>query len=155
MGGFHITSQLFNAIQWGSKTHQNRVLEYYTTNSVWPWETGGPVNSHSVNLACLYLSSLQKSREANSGPGPKHAAGRCNRADFQGFMETEHINNTDGGWTSCNEESLFTRLRLSSQDWLICMAAWTSLCLQKQKTRNKFIPVSILPTTNVVTIAAF
>lgn len=66
---------------------QKSVLEYYTTNSVWPWKTGGPVNSQSVNLACLYLSSLQKNREANNGPGPKHALGRYNKA--RGFKDSE------------------------------------------------------------------
>ncbi len=44
----------------------------------------------------------------------------------QTFKDSEtqkHINNTDEGWTNCDEESFFTRQRLSSQDWLICMAA--------------------------------
>lgn len=61
------------------------MLEYYTTNSVWPWETGGPVNSQSVNLACLYLSSLQTIERPTMVQG--HALGMDNR--FEDF-KTEH-----------------------------------------------------------------
>lgn len=48
---------------------------------------------------------------------------RCQNMQCEGT--TGHIINTDKGVNRL----LFTRLRLSSQDWLICMAACTSLCV--------------------------
>lgn len=33
----------------------NAVLEFYTTNPVWSWETGGPVDSMSFSLACFHF----------------------------------------------------------------------------------------------------
>lgn len=65
--------------KWG-KGERFSVLEYYTTDSACPWETGGPVNSSSVNLACSRSSSPQHLRgrwwpsvQTCSGKGHKGA----------------------------------------------------------------------------------
>lgn len=68
--GMMMGFQLFKfTVKTGLYTEQIRkkvarfsVLEYYTTDSACPWKTGGPVNSLSVDLACLCLSSPQNLR---------------------------------------------------------------------------------------------
>lgn len=109
-----------------------QVWEYYTTNSAWPLETGGPVNSQLFqrysSMFLLVLSIVTKR--------PRKARGQ----NMQNCPSAEH--NQQHIW-----DRVFTRLRLSSQEWLICIAAWTSLSAQQQSEHGV---ISLSPTTQQI-----
>lgn len=108
-----------------------RLWEYYTTNSVWAWTTAGPDNSQNVWMLVWHAFTwpLYCHREAK-----KMALGQNmhvqNTTGFTGRVQ----NTTDQKREEFGQVGrlfflfVFTRLRLSSQEWLICMAAWTPLC---------------------------
>lgn len=87
MVGFRLLK--FTVKNWTNCGKEERfsVLEYYTTDSACPWKTGGPVNSSSVNLACLRSSSPQHLRgrwwpTAQTCSGRGHKGAKAMKSDI-------------------------------------------------------------------------